>query len=74
VLDEEGNPLGGEKNSDQVYVVINSSGVDDYIAESCSCNTVGGQEGSRRGLMAVCLFVLFSLSLVVLRGILPGVR
>jgi hypothetical protein len=40
-LDANGRPLAGSENTAQAEVVINSSGIDDYIADSCGCETVG---------------------------------
>ncbi len=62
MLNEDGTPATGEGTSDAVLVVVNATGEDDYIADDCSCVTVGRSPSPPHAtlLLFLCGLLLFA--------------
>jgi hypothetical protein len=58
-LDKTGNPKPGALNRAQAFVVINSSGQDDYNPSGCGCNTIGKTETLSIYFWAFMLMFIF---------------
>lgn len=57
VLNADNTLKAGDNNSAETFVIINVSGVDDYVADSCGCETVG-HSGAALWMWLLCALLL----------------